>query len=146
MRRWRYIFLLAGLAIGPAGWATSGAYAQPFSAQLPDPMDFGVVYEKLAFEAADTNGNDLVSEGEFVRDATVAFSGLDRNRDEKLTPTELGPHDAKRFARIDVDGNGALTFNEVMTYKMKAFRAADTNKDDALSFDEMVSSVTADKE
>ena len=71
MRLLKYVYLVAGIAIVPTGWATG---AQAFSAQLPDPMDFGVVYEKLAFEAADTNGNDLVSEGEFVRDAAVGFS------------------------------------------------------------------------
>ena len=102
-------------------------------------MDFGVVYEELAFEAADTDGNNLVSEGEFVRDAAAAFSGLDADRDGKLTPQELGPHDAKSFGEVDV-----LTFNEVMTFKMKAFRVADTNQDDALSFDEMVGAVRAE--
>ncbi len=141
MRRWKYLFLLSGLLMWSSGWASN---AQAYSAQLPDPMDFGVVYEKLAFEAADTDGNNLVSEGEFVRDAATAFAGLDANRDGKLTAPELGPHDAKRFARIDANGDGFLTFTEVMTYKMKAFRAADANNDDSLSFDEMVSSVTAE--
>lgn len=141
MRRRGYLLLLSGLLIGSSGWATN---AQAYSAQLPDPMDFGVVYEKLAFEAADTDGNNLVSEGEFARDAAAAFAGLDFDRDGKLTAAELGPHDAKRFARIDANGDGFLTFIEVMNFKMKAFRAADANKDDALSFDEMVSSVTAE--
>ena len=52
-------------------------------------MDFGVVYEKIAFEAVDTNGDNVVSEGEFARDAAAAFSGLDRNRDGKLSAEEL---------------------------------------------------------
>ena len=124
----------------PASWATSGAWAQ----QLPDPMDFGVVYEQLAFEAADTDGNNLVSEGEFVRDAAAAFSGLDQNHDGKLTPSELGTPDPKNIAKIDASGDEVLTFPEIMTYKMKAFKAADKNKDDALSFNEMVSAVTAE--
>jgi Ca2+-binding EF-hand superfamily protein len=128
------------LAVGAATIAVTAAIAQ----KLPDPMDFGVVYEELAFEAADTDGNNLVSEGEFVRDAAAAFSGLDADRDGKLTPQELGPHDAKSFAEVDTNGDGVLTFNEVMTFKMKAFRVADTNQDDALSFDEMVGAVRAE--
>lgn len=141
MRRTGYFLLLGSLAVATAGFSTG---AQAYSEQLPDPMDFGVVYEKIAFEAADTDGNDLVSEGEFVRDAAAAFAGLDFDRDGKLSPKELGAHDAKRFAAIDANGDGFLTFTEVMTYKMKAFRAADANKDNALSFDEMVASATAD--
>ena len=103
------------------------------------------MYEKLAFEAADTDGNNLISEGEFVRDAAAGFSGLDRNRDGKLTPEELGPHDPAKLARVDANGDGVLTFTEVMTYKMRAFKAADTNHDDSLSFDEMVKSVTEEE-
>lgn len=125
------------IAAGLAALALTTAQAQ----DLPDPMDFGKMYEEFAFEAADTDGNNLVSEGEFARDAAAAFSGLDVNRDSKLSPGELGPHNANSFARVDADNDGYLTFNEVMTYKMKAFNAADTNQDDALSFDEMTSAV-----
>lgn len=130
-------------AIAAFSLAATGAFAG-YTAELPDPMDFGLVYEKIAFEAADTDGNNLISEGEFVRDAAVAFSGLDRNHDMKLTADELGAHDAAQFARIDANGDGALTFSEVMAYKMKAFLAADKNKDDGLSFDEMLSAVSAE--
>jgi len=131
--------LPAGLAVLASAWPTSEAAA--WTKELPDPMEFGVVYEKIAFEAADTNGDNVVSEGEFARDAAAAFAGLDRNRDGKLTPEELGSPDPTAFARIDTDGDGTVTFIEVMNYKMKAFRAADTNGDGALSFDEMVAEV-----
>lgn len=141
MRKFTQHLLTAGLAIATVTWAT-GSRAEPWTAQLPNPMDFGVIYEKIAFEAADTDGNNVVSEAEFVRDAAAAFSGLDRNYDGKLTAEELGSPDPKKFALIDADGDGYLTFTEVMTYKMKAFKAADKNSDDALSFDEMVSAVT----
>lgn len=137
----KYLLVLGCLTIGTA----TAAFAQEASTELPDPMDFGVMYQKFAFEAADTDGNDLISEGEFVRDAAAGFSGLDRNRDGKLTPDELGPHDPAKFPRIDVNGDGALTFNEVMTYKMKAFKAADETHDDALSYDEMVKSVSQEE-
>ena len=138
----RNSLILSGcLSVAAATCAATGAWAG-YTAELPNPMDFGVVYEKIAFEAADTDGNNVVSEGEFVRDAATAFSGLDRNHDRKLTPDELGSPDPRQFALIDTNGDGVLTFTEVMTFKMKAFRAADKNNDDALSFDEMVSSVT----
>jgi hypothetical protein len=104
------------------GLGASQAAAQPAPQKLPDPMDFGVMYEEFAFEAADTDGNNLISEGEFVRDAAAGFSGLDRNHDGKLTPQELGPHNPARFARVDANRDGVLTFPEVMTYKMKAFK------------------------
>jgi hypothetical protein len=133
------------ITIATVSWATRDAHAQQAPAALPDPMDFGVMYEQFAFEAADTDGNNLISEGEFVRDAAAGFSGLDRNRDGKLTPEELGPHDPAKFARVDANGDGVLTFKEVMTYKMRAFKAADTTYDDALSFDEMVKSVTEEE-
>ena len=138
-KRLRRLCLTASIA-GAAVLAAAGAGAQV----LPDPMDFGVVYEQLAFEAADTNGDNLVSEAEFARDAAAAFAGLDANRDGKLTPKELRADDPVTFAKIDADGDGVLTFNEVMAFKMKAFRAADKNRDDALSFDEMVGAVRAE--
>lgn len=141
----RHFQFLACIAIATASWAVTGAYAQQAPADLPDPTEFGVAYEMFAFEAADTDGNNLISEGEFVRDAAAGFSGLDRNRDGKLTPEELGQYDPAKFARVDANGDGVLTFNEVMTYKMRAFKAADTTYDDALSFDEMVTSVTQEE-
>ena len=68
-------FPLICIAMGSAALATAAVASE----DLPDPMDFGIVYEKHAFEAADTNGDDLISEGEFARGAAAAFSGLDRD-------------------------------------------------------------------
>lgn len=134
-RRLRLAGVVATVALAPAVAAAQ---------QLPDPMSFGTAYQQLAFEAADTNADNLVSEGEFVRDAAAAFAGLDANRDGKLTPQELKSDDAVTFSRIDTDRDGVLSFSEVMTYKMQAFRAADKNQDGALSYDEMVDSVRAE--
>jgi EF hand len=141
-RRWSYLLLSACLAIAVASGSTTAAWA--WSAELPNPMDFGVVYEKIAFEAADNDGNNLVSEGEFARDAAAAFSGLDRNHYGKLTAEELGSPDPSKFARIDTNGDGFFTFTEVMTFKMKAFKAADKSGDRKLSYEEMVESVKAE--
>lgn len=136
-----------GVLAAAATCAASAASAQV----LPDPMDFGTMYEELAFEAADTDGNNQVSEAEFVRDAAAAFSGLDTNLDGKLTPEELQADDpvtyakyAATFAEIDANGDGALTFDEVMAFKLKAFQAADKNQDGALSFDELSAAVKAE--
>jgi hypothetical protein len=134
------VSLAATCAVG--AWATGAAAQKPVTV-LPDPMDLGFAYEAIAFEAADTDGNNLISEGEFVRDAAAGFAGLDANRDGRLTPAELGLHDAGQFAKVDANADGVLTFPEVMTYKMKAFTAADRDGD-GLSFDEIVSSVKAE--
>ena len=135
---------LACFTIAAVSLAANSGYAQQSATKLRAPMDMGVDYEELAFEAADTDGDNLVSEGEFARDAAAGFSGLDATPTRQLTPQELGPHDPAAFARVDANGDGVLTFKEVMDFKMKAFKAADTNKDNHLSFDEMTKSV-ADK-
>lgn len=133
---------LAGFTLAATSMVAFSSYAQQAQTKLREPMDMGVDYEEIAFEAADTDGDNLISEGEFARDAAAAFSGLDANRDRKLTPKELGPHDPAAFARVDANGDGVLTFKEVMDFKMKSFKAADTNKDGHLSFDEMTKSVS----
>lgn len=132
---------LTSLSIAAASMLTISSHAQQAMTQLTPPMDMGVDYEEIAFEAADTDGDNLISEGEFARDAAAAFSGLDANFDRKLTPQELGPHDPAAFKRVDANGDGVLTFDEVMKFKMEAFKSADTNKDNHLSFDEMTKSV-----
>ncbi len=136
---------LTALTLAAAAAGTVGAWAGEAPMKMPDPMDLGLAYEEISFEAADTDGNNLISEGEFVRDAAAGFAGLDSNHDGKLTPAELGNPDPRKFARIDANGDGFLTFTEVMTYKMKAFKAADTDGDRALSFQEIVASVTAEE-
>lgn len=101
-------------------------------------------YERLAFDAADADGDGLVSEAELARDAAAGFSGLDKDRSYALTPDELAPHDPAKFARVDRNHDGKLTFNEVMTFKSQALKAADQNKDGYLSFEEMYDAAKAD--
>ncbi len=133
----------------PAGWAVAAlvlatilASAPPAAAQRSG-MSQALEQERMAFEIADTDGDMLISEGEFARDAAAGFSSLDTDGSGTLTPAELGPHDPALFARIDTNRDGLLTFDEVMAYKMKAFKAADSNGDDQLSFDEMVKAAEA---
>jgi EF-hand domain pair/EF hand len=121
-------------------FATIGtALAQQATGDLPPGF-----YERFAFEAADTDGDGLISEAEFARDAAAGFSGLDMDRSETLTPEELGPHDPAMFARVDANGDGVLSFSEVMIHKTQGFAAADTNQDGKLSFEEMVEGVEAE--
>jgi Ca2+-binding EF-hand superfamily protein len=107
--------------------------------------------ERLAFDAADTDRNGLVTEAELARDAAAGFAGLDTDRDERLsfeelaTADELGTVDMEAFSRIDADGDGQLSFTEVMRNKTRAFRAANENQDAGLSFEEMVDAVAAEQ-
>jgi Ca2+-binding EF-hand superfamily protein len=113
-------------------------------AQEMGGVDEAQISERIAFEAADTDGDGRVSEAELARDAAAGFSGLDRDRSRTLTPEELGPHDPAKFARVDADGDGKLTFVEVMTYKTKAFEKADRDNDGSLSYQEMHDAVAAE--
>jgi Ca2+-binding EF-hand superfamily protein len=97
--------------------------------------------EEIAFIAADTDGDGVVNEAEFVRDAARGFATLDKDGSGTLAPAELGPHDSALFVRVDANGDGKLTFTEVMTNKMRAFEAGDANQDGGLSFEEMVTVV-----
>lgn len=116
--------------------------AQPAAAQLEAIEDElpPLFRERLAFDAADTDNDELVSEAEFARDAIVAFTVLDTDGKGHLTPEDLGEHDPALFARVDTDGDGVLSFEEVMTFKMESFTAADADGDGYLTFDEMMNS------
>ncbi|HEX2526370.1 MAG TPA: hypothetical protein VHL31_08715 [Geminicoccus sp.] len=124
-----------------AGTSGSAAAQDGLPGVAPCPCS----YERIAFEAADTNDDNLVSEAEFGRDAAAGFSTLDKDGSLTLRPEELGPHDPARFSRIDTNGDGVLTFSEVMANKIRALEEGDKNKDDGLSFEEMVQSVEADE-
>ena len=126
-----------------AGAMTVGAMGTAVAQEADGDRPPGF-YERLAFEAADTDGDSFVSEAELARDAAAGFSGLDEDRSGTLTPQELGPHDPAMFARVDRNGDGVLTFSEVMTYKMQGFENADTNQDGKLSYEEMVEAVKSE--
>ena len=125
---WAALAVVLGAGIGPAGVGAQEA-APAYS------------WERVAFDAADTDGDGVVNEAEMTRDAAVGFAALDKDGSGTLTPEELGPHDPALFAKVDADGNGQLTFKEVMTNKVRAFDQGDTNDDGALSYDEMTAIV-----
>lgn len=126
---------------------TAVAAGGPGLAQQPPPAieADGPAAEHLAFDAADTDGDDKISEAELARDAAAGFSGLDADRSRTLTPNELEPHDPAWFARVDKNGDGKLSFNEVMAHKSQAFKAADKDMDGYLSFKEMQDAVAAEE-
>jgi Ca2+-binding EF-hand superfamily protein len=132
---------LAPAALGfPVLIATMIVLVEPSIGQEHgDAMPPGA-YERLAFDAADTDGDGFVSEAELARDAAAGFSGLDKDRSGSLTPEELGPHDATLFALVDGDGDGdgVLTFDEIIDHKAAGFEKADRDGDGLVSFGEMV--------
>lgn len=134
--RWPDRLTAAGLMMAAAlGWP-----AGPAEAQQADTGDSRVV-ERFAFDAADTNGDGMVSKAELARDAARGFAALDRDGSETLQPDELAPHDPAQFKRVDANGDGVLTFTEVMNNKTRALGDGDKNRDGGLSFEEMVTIV-----
>lgn len=126
----------AGLMLGAMlAWTTGPAAAQPMAGT--DRL----TSERFAFDAADTDGDGVVSQAEMARDAARGFATLDKDGSMTLTPGELGPHDPAQFSRVDANGDGKLTFNEVMTNKVRALNEGDKDKDGGLSFEEMVTIV-----
>ena len=97
--------------------------------------------EEIAFIAADTDGNNVITEAEMARDTARGFATLDKDGSGTLTPEELGPHDPAQFKRVDSNGDGVLSFGEVMANKVRALKAGDKDNDGGLSFDEMVTIV-----
>ena len=127
------------LTVGAAAWTVlwcAGAMAQQAGGEFSA--------EEIAFMAADTDGDGVVSEAELARDAAHGFATLDKDGDGKLSPDELGSHDPALFGRVDADGDGMLTFTEVMANKSRAFTAGDKNHDGGLSFEETVEVVESE--
>jgi Ca2+-binding EF-hand superfamily protein len=115
------------------------AWAQMSPADEIKGPDYSI--DEIAFIAADTDGNSVVTEAEMARDAARGFAALDKDGSGTLTPQELGPHDAAQFSEVDTNGDGVLSFGEVMANKLRALKEGDTNGDGGLSFDEMVAIV-----
>jgi hypothetical protein len=129
------------MVTGPIGFAV----AQPVDSAATGAGTGTLSYERVAFDAADSNSDGLVSEAELARDAAVGFSSLDKDRSGTLTRKELGPHDPAKFSRIDTNGDGVLSFSEVMVNKTRALASGDKNDDGGLSFEEMVDAAKVDQ-
>lgn len=134
--RWPNRLAAAGLMTA----AVLGWLAGPAEAQQAATRDSRAA-ERFAFDAADTNGDGVVSKAELARDAARGFAALDRDGSETLQPDELAPHDPAQFKRVDANGDGVLTFTEVMSNKTRALGEGDKNQDGGLSFEEMVTIV-----
>jgi len=123
-----------GLALVLVAGTAGHAWAQAATA----PSDVSYTSEEIAFFAADTDGDGLVSEAELARDAARGFATLDKDGSGTLKPEELGPHDPAQFKDVDTNGDGVLTFKEVMANKVRALKEGDKNQDGGLSLEEMV--------
>ncbi len=125
--------------LGLASLAATAAMFLGADARAQTGPEYSV--EEIAFIAADTDGNNVITEAELARDAARGFATLDKDGSSTLTPEELGPHDPAQFKRVDTNGDGVLSFDEVMANKLRALKAGDTDGDGGLSFEEMVTIV-----
>ena len=109
--------------------------AQAQSAEATEPQREA---SEFAFDAADRDGDGVISEAELAYDTAAGFAGLDVDGDEQLLPGELQPHDPADFRRADTNNNGRLSWSEVIKVKLKVLEDADTNGDGVLSKDEVL--------
>jgi len=93
---------------------------------------------EFAFDAADRDGDGVISEAELAYDTAAGFAGLDADGDEQLVPGELQTHDPADFRRADTNNDGRLSWSEVIKVKLKVLEDADTNSDGVLSKDEVL--------
>ncbi len=84
---------------------------------------------RMAFDAADRDGDGQVTEAEIVADMAAAFNALDTNRDRTLEPGELPRPDPEGFRQSDTNGDGRLTFTEAVEAKLKQLAPFDANDD-----------------
>lgn len=133
--------VLSAMIVATATMAALPGLASAQEESVPGYDQFSFSYERMAFDAADTDGKGLVSLPELARDAAVGFATLDKDGSLTLTPAELGPHDPAQFKRVDTNGDGVLSFQEVMANKSRAFKEGDKDKNGGLSFEEMVTVV-----
>ncbi len=88
------------------------------------------------FEAADTNGDGRIDEGELEAVTVAAFVAVDSNGDGRLSAEELREAGVPRIGTLYVDKNESLTIVEVMNAKIIEFQNADTNGDGELTIEE----------
>ncbi len=96
------------------------------------------IYSRLAFEAADGNGDQVIDEAELVADTAAGFVALDDNGDRRLDRRELAEPDPALFARLDRNRDGSVSFAEALANKVEMFEHVDSNDDGVLSIDEAI--------
>lgn len=110
-----------------------------WTAPVANAASLADIYSRLAFEAADGNGDQVIDEAELVADTAAGFVTLDDNGDRRLDRRELGEPDSALFARLDRNRDGSVSFAEVLANKLEMFEHIDSNDDGVLSIDEAVS-------
>jgi len=102
-----------------------------------------------AFQSADTNCDNRVSQDEFAGYAKVStFEKLDANKDGMISPEEwkavdLSPEADKHFKAMDKDRNGRISypeFSDTADWKSAlndSFKSLDRDRDSNLTSDEL---------
>ncbi len=95
-------------------------------------VELDLEFLQAAFEAADTDGDGRIDEGELAADTVAAFVAVDSNGDDHLSAEELREAGVASIGTLDVDKNESLTIVEVMNAKIVEFQNADANSDGEL--------------
>ncbi len=125
----RICFRVSALLVG----VVALGIVNPATAQYADES-----FSRLAFQAADQNGDDIVDEAEMASDTAAAFASRDANSDGLLEPGEISDMSPDVFNELDTDGDGKLTFNEIMREKIKLFYEEDPNRDGEWTLEEVI--------
>ena len=91
---------------------------------------------RVAFNAADKNGDGRLDREEFRQAAIEGFYFRDKEHKGYLTANQLPEASRAAFKAANVKGDGRLTLQEEVNAVMKDFEAADVDKDGALTYEE----------
>jgi Ca2+-binding EF-hand superfamily protein len=108
------------------------------------------------FEAADTNGDGVVTRGEFLAARAANFAKYDRNGDGFIDPQDfprrmratkqIGARLDELIVHFDTDGDGRINHAEFVDGPTSAFDLADTSRDGQLTADEIAAAASALKD
>lgn len=91
---------------------------------------------RVAFTAADKNGDGRLDRDEFRQAGIEGFYFRDKEHKGYLTTDQLPEAGREAFKAANVKGDGRLTLQEEVNALMKDFEAADVDKDGTLTYEE----------
>lgn len=96
-----------------------------------------------AFNAMDTNGDNMVSQSEFSAYRSHSYDWVDRNRDNRVSRSEFDSYyaDSDYFSNWDADHNGTIDEDE---FGEGLYGTWDADDDDYISDDEWIENVWID--